>query len=158
MRYDTAPLAALRHVPIVAEYRRYVARDLKRARERLRAESEDLAALGLRPSWTLWVRQRRRWLRRGELVVRLEPIPTVESSAVARSALLTPLVWKIRSLIAAQSEASRHLGALTPSLAGDDSLAATKRRLELEKFRRRLEVLTRELELELTRLESLRGR
>lgn len=156
MPFVTARGATLRHVHVVAEYRRYVARDLERARERLRAESEDLAARGLRPTWTLWVRKRRRWRRRrGELTVCLEPIPTGESSAAARSALLAPLVWKARSLVAAQKEATRQLDALTPSEAGDEPAVEADRGRELESFRRRLEVLSRELELELTRLESL---
>jgi len=144
----------------VAEYRRYVARDLEGARRRLEAESEELAARGLRPTWMVWVRRRRRWLaRRGELIVQFDPLPGGEAPASARAALLAPLVWKARSLARAQGDTRQRLMALASLHAGAGpagSPQAERRSRELEGCRRRLETLARELELELARLESLR--
>lgn len=145
----------------MAEYRRYVARDLEGARRRLEAESEELAARGLRPTWMVWVRRRRRWLaRRGELIVQFDPLPGGDAAASARAALLAPLVWKARSLVRAQGDTQKRLLELGSPRAGTEPAGAAEaehRRRELEACRRRLETLARELELELARLESLGG-
>jgi hypothetical protein len=140
----------------VGEQRRYTAFGLVRARERLRAELPALAARGLRPSWMVWLPRSPRWLllRRGELVVQFEPVAEPRPGA-ALPRILNPLLYGLREVIGLQREAIDTLEALAgardveaPAPAGDH------RRAELERRCRRLERTTREIELELKRIES----
>jgi hypothetical protein len=140
----------------MAERRRYSAFDLARARERLRADLPSLASRGLRPSWMVWVPRRPRWLfrRRGALVVEFEPVAaTRPGDSLPR--ILNPLLYGLREVIGLQREAIGALEQLASEAEpGWTPLARGARRADLERRCRRLERTTREIELELKRIES----
>lgn len=152
----------------MAEVRTYVAPDLHRAKEKLRADVEAMATRGLRPTWTVWMQGRSGWLRRraGELVVQFDPIRPPEAPAPnALHTLLSPLTVKLRDLLAAQAEFERELAELRESRAAESPFLGIgalrqrrRRRRELERRSRRVEALVREIELELAKLERLRER
>jgi hypothetical protein len=140
----------------MGERRRYVAFELARARERLRAELPGLASRGLRPSWMVWVPGRRRWLfrRRGSLVVDFEPVASAPPGATLPR-ILNPLLHGLREVIGLQREAIGALEELAfEGEARGRAPGALVRRTELERRCRRLVRTTREIELELRRLES----
>jgi hypothetical protein len=140
----------------MGEQRRYVAFELARARERLRAELPGLASRGLRPTWMVWVPARGRWLfrRRGWLVVDFVPVASAPPGA-ALPRILNPLLHGLREVIGLQRDA---IDALEELAGGDEGPAGPlARRDELERRCRRLARTTREIELELRRLESWLG-
>lgn len=141
----------------MGEQRRYTAFHLERARERLRAELPELAARGLRPSWMVWLPRRPRWLllRRGELVVQFEAVAAPRPGA-GLPRILNPLLYGLREVIGLQREAIDTLEALAgePDAPRADERTRLARRAELERRCRRLERTTREIELELKRIES----
>jgi hypothetical protein len=141
----------------VGEQRRYTAFGLVRARERLRAELPALAARGLRPSWMVWLPRRPGWrlLRRGELVVQFEPVAEPRPGT-ALPRILNPLLYGLREVIGLQREAIDTLEALASERGAEHTQEPShdERRAELERRCRRLERTTREIELELKRIES----
>ena len=137
----------------MSERRRYAAPDLGRARERLRADADALASRGLRPTWMVWVPGRPRWLfrrRRGELVVQFEPVLGAAGSPLPQ--ILNPLLFRLREVATLQREAIGSLAVLAREATPRGEHPGWRDELALRC--RRLERSTREIELELKRLES----
>ena len=130
----------------MGERKRYPARDLVRARRKLRSDAEQMAERGLRPGWMVWLPVQRGWWgrRRGELVVQYERVGAGSAAGEDLGPLLQPLVWRLHQLVRDQAAVQRTLRSGDP-----------ERRGEVDRARRRLEVTLREVELELARLESL---
>jgi hypothetical protein len=150
----------------MAEVRRYIARNIEAAERRLEADTEEFRARGMRPTWRIWIAGHQGWIRRGvgQLVVQFDSVEPRPRKPGTPWHLLAPLEMRLRIMVRLLTQIHRQFAELSRERPAGSALAQLhNRRAQTRELRdllarsRNLEIMIRDVEQELERLEKLTG-